>query len=368
MKISFETFLDTGSAFRAGLPAAVYTDPEFHKIENRTVFQRNWVFAGFAHEQERPGDLKPVTIAGQPVLLIRDKSGDICAYHNACRHRGLKLVETSANHGKLIRCPYHSWAYGLDGKLKAAPYFCGKDPIPPETFPAGNLGLVPIRCETWHDWIFVNLDGQAPPLKEHVAPLKRQLGTLPLGDLKPIATLEFGTVRTNWKALMENFIEPYHVQFVHRTTTQQPLITHSTVLDQHCLGSKCDIDEGAAESDRNTLAVSSRFLTLFPNFVLGTYAPNQVGVHLNTPAGADETLQRRVIYVHRDQSVTEQEIEQISKLWYEVHKEDHQICERLQLGRLSESMAQGGLLSPHWEDSVRRFQELLVESVSPAAK
>ena len=228
MQISFETFLDTGPAFRSGLPAAVYTDPDFHALENRTVFRSNWVFAGFSHEQERPGDLRPVTIAGQPILLARDESGNLRAYHNACRHRGLKLVETPANHGRLIRCPYHSWAYALDGTLKAAPYFCGRNQTPPESFPVDELGLIPIRCETWHDWVFVNLDGQAPPLDEHVAPLRRQLGALPLDDLKPVATLEFGTVRTNWKALMENFIEPYHVQFVHRTSRWSAIRRFST--------------------------------------------------------------------------------------------------------------------------------------------
>ena len=75
-----------------------------------------------------------------------------------------------------------------------------------------------------------------------------------------------------------------------------------------------------------------------------------------------------MIYVHREAVLSEQEIEQTRKLWYEVHKEDHEMCERLQLGRLSRSVAEGGLLSPYWEDSVRRFQELLVESVAPATE
>ena len=162
---------------------------------------------------------------------------------------------------------------------------------------------------------------------------------------------------------MENFIEPYHVQFVHKTTTTQPLVDHFTVLDDHCLGSACDIEDAKSVDESGTLAVTSRFLTLFPNFVLGMYAPDQIGVHLNCPVNAGATTQRRVIYLHKDNDADAEQIQKISDLWYDVHKEDHEICERLQLGRKSTVAADGGLLSPHWEDSVRRFQELVVQSV-----
>ena len=239
---------------------------------------------------------------------------------------------------------------------------------PPDGFSLQDNGLVAVRCATWHDWVFINIDGNAGPIEDFIAPLQRQLGNLALDQIKPVATIDFGVVKTNWKTLMENFIEPYHVQFVHKTTTSQPLVDHYTVIDDHCLGSACDIEENEGIDKSSTLAVTSRFLTLFPNFVMGTYAPDQIGVHLNIPAGSGETLQKRVVYVHRDSKITDEEIHKIRKLWQDVHKEDHDICERLQLGRHSDVAASGGLLSPHWEDSVRRFQELVVESVRTNGK
>jgi len=109
----------------------------------------------------------------------------------------------------------------------------------------------------------------------------------------------------------------------------------------------------------------SRYLTLFPNFVLGTYAPDQIGVHLNVPVDAGTTSQLRVIYLHQDTRYSESEIEDLKGLWQEVHREDHAMCERLQTGRHSQLSAQGGLLSPYWETSVRKFQELLADAIRP---
>ena len=122
-----ETFGANGSLFKHGLPARAYTDTAFLELENQTLFQRTWVFCGFAHELPRSGDLQPVEIAGQPVLLVRDSDDRTRAFHNVCRHRCLKLVEQQCNTGKLIRCPYHAWAYDLDGNLKASPHFGGTD-------------------------------------------------------------------------------------------------------------------------------------------------------------------------------------------------------------------------------------------------
>jgi choline monooxygenase len=163
---------------------------------------------------------------------------------------------------------------------------------------------------------------------------------------------------------MENFIEPYHVQFVHVDTTKQPLTDHYTVIDRHCLGSAVDISRDGGEGEQvDTLAVTSRYLTLFPKFVLGRYFPDQLGVHLNTPIAAGRTQQRRVIYLTDGRKASAQEVEALRDLWYRVHKEDHAITERLQKGRESSIANNGGLLSPYWEASVRKFQELVVAAL-----
>ena len=149
-----------------GLPGEAYTSEAFLALENERIFSDSWVFAGFAHELASAGDAVPVTVAGRPVLLVRDAELEIRAFHNVCRHRCLKLVDAPGNVGRAIRCPYHAWTYGLDGVLHIAPYFGGRDPrMTPPGFNRGKHGLVPVRSSTWHDWVFVDLGGAAPPVR-----------------------------------------------------------------------------------------------------------------------------------------------------------------------------------------------------------
>ena len=91
-----------------GLPSVAYTDEEFWEMECDTVLAENWVFVGFVHEFKKLGDVLPVSVAGKPILLVKNIKGEIVSFHNVCRHRCLKLVDKPKNVGKLIRCPYHA--------------------------------------------------------------------------------------------------------------------------------------------------------------------------------------------------------------------------------------------------------------------
>jgi choline monooxygenase len=349
------------SDLKHGLPSWAYTSDEFFDAESKTVFTNNWVFAGFVHEFKDPGDAIPITVAGQPIILLQNMDGKINAFHNACSHRCLKLIDESCNVGAMLSCPYHSWTYNLDGDLCATPFFGGRE-HQPEGFNMSEHGLQAVRTAIWNDWIFINLSGEAQDFEEYAKPLINNFKDIDFQIVEPIATLDFGEIDTNWKFLMENFIEPYHVQFVHRTTTNQPLEDHYTIVDGVCVGSAIDLDD--EDKVEGSLSVSSRYLTLFPNFIIGRYFPDQIGVYLNVPVDSGHTLQKRVIYTTDGNPVSDQSIEEIKKLWWDVHKEDHAICQRMQLGRLSPVSKDGGLLSPFWEDSVRAFQQMIADSVT----
>ena len=350
---------------KCGLPAHAYTSDAFFEAECSRLFPAAWTFVGFAQEMPRPGDVAPVTVGGLPVLLVRNGDDEIAAFHNVCRHRCAILVDAPANVGHFLRCPYHCWVYDLDGALRKAPHFGGPGKEYPDGFTPDEHGLVPVRCTVWHDWIFVNLDGNAPSFDDYAAALQGRLAGIPFDSLRPIGMIDLGEVATNWKFLMENFIEPYHVQFVHPRTTRQPLLNHSTFVDGPCLGSTVDLDEAPAgpKGGAAKLDVSSRYLTLFPNFVLGWYEPDQLGVHLNVPLGPGRTAQRRVLYHTGAEALPDATVEETKDLWRKVHREDHEICERLQRGRASPVAAAGGVLSPHWEDCVRAFQDLVAGAV-----
>ena len=360
---------DKKGIVKHGLPSAAYTDNYFFEQEAKHLFANTWTFVGFAHDLRNVGDTIPLQIAGQPLFLVRSAKNKIRAFHNICRHRNLKLVDKSHNCKNLITCPYHNWSYSLNGELRAAPYFGGNKTELPQDFKLEEHGLLEVHCQLFHDWLFVNLNGDMESFESFIDPLQKKLADFNLDNFVVATSIEFDDIKTNWKLLMENFIEPYHVQFVHKTTTNQPLTDHYVVEDEHCLGSAVDLtSEQRNKGKEGTLSVSSRYLTLFPNFVLGVYYPDQLGVHLNQPISAGSTHQRRVIYQLKSADQSADEIDKIRKLWISVHKEDHEICERLQQGRHSDLSEQGGLLSPHWESSVRKFQELVADSIRPAFK
>ena len=350
-----------------GLPAESYIDEKFWKKECNTVLSNDWLFVGFAHELKIPGDVIPIFIAGKPILLVKNNDNKISAFHNVCSHRCLKLVDEKKNVGKIIRCPYHAWSYNLEGKLKAAPHIGGTDHHKPKGFNFSDHGLKPIRIHIWHDWIFINFNGKAKKFEEYAKPLIKRFSDIDLTKLKYVATLDFGKINTNWKFLIENFIEPYHVQFVHKTTTNQPLKDHYTFVDGKCYGSGIDV-ETEDEKNNNALSVTSKYLSLFPNFIMGSYFPNQIGVYLNIPISPSVTTQKRIIYTTDGKNMSKKEIQTIKNIWWSVHKEDHEMCERLQEGRFSPASNEGGVLSPVWEKGVQAFQKLIIDSITKSFK
>lgn len=360
-------YFDQGGETLHGLPGRVYTDDALFRLEQSQLSSQCWIFVGFAHQMNAVGDARPIEVAGIPLFLLRSSDGEIRAFHNACRHRNLKLIDCDGNTGRMIRCPYHSWSYDLCGALKNAPYFGGGIRELPVDFCYEDNALMPVHCEVWYDWVFVSLAANPVPFDEFLKPIKQQLGALDVTEFEPLVTLDFGAVNCNWKLLMENFIEPYHVQFVHKSTTDQPLTSHYTVVNEHCLGSSVELSaEQLAKARDGTLGVTSHYLTLFPNFVMGTYQPDQLGVHLNTPLSVDSTSQTRVIYIQRQLQYSDEQLRQLADLWHSVHLEDHEMCVRLQKGRSSPLAEYGGVLSPHWENSVRKFQQLVADAIRPA--
>ncbi|WP_233889465.1 aromatic ring-hydroxylating oxygenase subunit alpha [Paraburkholderia flagellata] len=352
-------------AVLSGLPTELYTSEAVFDREQERVFARNWTLIGFAHELATPGTCIPVTAGGQPLLIVSNEAGEIGVFHNVCRHRGLKLVDKPCNVKQSITCPYHAWSYGLDGALEAAPHFGGFRIQEVPGFSRADNGLVPVRHVVWHDWIFVNISGDAPSFEEYSRPFAEQMKLLDTSKLRPIGKIDLGEVKCNWKFLMENFIEPYHVPIVHdETAAGQPLKDHYTISNGVCLGSGVDLeDQKNTTAQSSHLDMSARYLTMFPNFVLGIYLPDQAGVHLNIPVGPDRTRQFRVLYSVGEQHYTDESKKALCALWYDVHKEDHAIAELLQEGRTSSVMRDGGVMSPHWEDSAHGFQQLVVDAL-----
>jgi len=205
-----------------GLPNAHYVDPEVFAEEREAILFRNWSGIGFAKDIPNEGDAQPIDFLGVPLLAIRDASGTVRVYQNTCRHRGMILVDKPGNIRGTIRCPYHSWCYGLDGALRSTPHVGGPGKNLHEDIKRDELGLIEFPSYVYRDVIFVNVSKTAAPFEEYAAKLlerwKEHDRPLYPGGGKSSFVLD---VNTNWKLAVENFCESYHLPWIHPTGIDQ---------------------------------------------------------------------------------------------------------------------------------------------------
>ena len=199
-----------------GLPNELYVDPGAFDAEKKAVFHRNWSGIGFAKDIAEPGEALPISFLGIPLLAVRGQDGQVRVFQNTCRHRGMILLEEKAKLHRVIRCPYHSWCYSLDGTLKKTPHVGGAGCDSHASIKNEELGLYEIRSHVFRDVIFVNLSGDAPAFEDHAADLIARWRELdqPLFHAGPDSSFKL-EVGCNWKLAVENYCESYHLPFIH---------------------------------------------------------------------------------------------------------------------------------------------------------
>lgn len=193
------------------MPKSVYTSPEFAEAELKHIFAKEWLCAGRAEALPNPGDYMTMTIAGEPIIILRDREGQLRGMSNVCRHRMSTLLEGRGN-TRAIVCPYHAWTYNLDGSLRGAPAMAAN-----EEFCRDKIALPPVRVENWLGWIMVTLNQDAPAPHEALADVARLIGYLDMSTYTETFRETF-TWATNWKVLAENFMESYHLPVCHSGT------------------------------------------------------------------------------------------------------------------------------------------------------
>ncbi len=358
----------------SGLPNVAYTSEAFFRFEQGTVFRKNWVFAAFAHQIPQPGDMLPVDIAGQPVVIVRDEDENVRAFHNVCRHRGAKLIDEPQQGRKSLVCPNHSWSYSLQGKLIARPHFFGGEKHDINHQACHRSDLVEIRGSVWHDWIFINIDGHAAKFNEHIAFIETRIQGYDFSALGFAEKLEFD-IDANWKLTIENFIEPYHVFSCHPWLNsfvgmeqRTPPDFHEHILYCGYQFEKTDPARGEGlpyfpglSKDRQK---RGDWYVLFPNFAFEIF-PDQVDVFIASPESAKRTKETIALYFIGDGTHApefEQARRHVIKNWYDLNQEDIGIIERMQAGRASDGF-DGGVLSPYWDPVQQQFARLIVRAM-----
>ncbi len=193
------------------IPKERYFDPDFYQMEADLLWPRVWQMACRLEEIPRVGDFVEYEILDQSVIVVRTENDEVGAFQNSCRHRGVKVIEGRGSLRSGFTCPFHGWCYGLDGKNT---FVSRAKSFSEHNLEAGEIDLVPVRCELWGGCAWINLDDSAPPLRECIEPFATILDAWKVGSMRTEWWHAF-RLPVNWKLAEEAFLEQYHVIETH---------------------------------------------------------------------------------------------------------------------------------------------------------
>ncbi len=218
---------EVASHLESSLPGSYYLSPEIFAQEKERIFFREWFCVGREEQVPNPGDYLVVDVAGESVLVVRTKAGELRAFYNVCRHRGCRLAledspkpqdgdgpGCSGSFHNMIRCPYHSWSYNFEGELRGTPFLRESD-----RFHKADFSLYPAGVDTWGGFLYLNLSpkeaaAEGRTLLSQLGKVTEEFKRYPLSSLRVGKRLVY-EVEANWKVVMENYNECYHCGGVH---------------------------------------------------------------------------------------------------------------------------------------------------------
>ena len=385
-----ETYRFTRAPVEAALtliPEA-YTSSDFFRLEQERVFKNSWVPVGCTSQVAEPGDALVVTVAEQSIAITRNKTGELRAFYNVCRHRGAVMLDTGCSKlkGKRIRCPYHSWAYDLNGDCIGTPLFEGSD-IPEdqqgifemggvEQFDRADYSLFPVHVQSWGCLVFVHLGQEPEPLEKQLGDLPERFANYRLDEWVIVREKKF-VFNANYKLVGENFMEYYHLPWIH-----PELITVSRMEDHYRWQGpglytgmttwpiSNNSDSGSwlglppLEGLGGTNKESARFIWLFPNIAINVM-PNHIFSMICNPDGPGRTVEQTYILCHPDSLKApgaQDEIDQLAEWWTLVNNQDIDIVGRVHAG-LSMQPYRGGRMCYHFEEPLHRYQNILIDKM-----
>lgn len=345
------------TTLQPSLPKEAYWDEAFYAREQREIFWSQWFYAGRAELLDRPGAYRVLDVAGESIIVLRSEDG-LRAHVNLCRHRGSRLLCGEGVQRGAIRCPYHGWAYALDGRLVATPFLEDGD-VPREARHLYSVGI-----DEWAGFVFVNVQRARPePSERHTGNrgmLLQQLGSIPervarypLHELRIAHAIRYD-VAANWKVMLENYNECYHCAGVH-----PELCRIVPAFKQHG-GAGLDWERGIPHREGawtfTTTGTSERapFATLdddervrhkgeliYPNFMLSLSADHATAYSL-WPQGPSKTTIVCDFLFHPDEiGKASFDPSDAVEFWDLVNRQDWKICESVQAGMSSQFFGRG---------------------------
>jgi choline monooxygenase len=336
------------------IPAAWYVDERITHLENQQVFGSNWIAVGRTDQVAAAGQFFTFDLAGEPLVIVRGTDNTLRAFFNVCRHHAAAVATAPCGVAQLLRCPYHGWTYGLDGSLKGTPEFAGVC-----NFDRAENGLLPVRVETWENFIFVNLDQQAPALEDYLGDLPQRLAPLSVYSLGFFARKSY-TLACNWKVYVDNYLDGgYHVPHLHKGLNSVLDYSEYTIEngEHYALQSSPLVASQDASVAHTRTGDRAYYYWLYPNFMINIYQ-GVMDTNLVLPLGTDrcqvvfdfffaDTSAEKTHYNEESVAVSDR-----------VQAEDVDICESVQRGLYSRAYG-AGRLSVRRETGEHLFHRLL---------
>jgi Rieske 2Fe-2S family protein len=345
-------FRKTTETFTAGaktLGQRYFISPEIFAQEQEKIFSEQWVLVGHQSQIAKAGDYFTTEVAGESLIILRDKRGAIHGFYNVCRHRGSRLIENRNGQSTAIQCPYHAWTYALDGRLIGAPHM---DEVP--GFDKADYSLHAVNLAVWEGFIFVNLADSPAPLAGWFKPLAGKFARWNLSALRPAKRIEYD-VRANWKLIFENYSECYHCLGVHPELSKiSPSDSAENDLTEGpFLGGFMRIAKGKSltmSGNACALAIGSFgehdfhlvfYYSIFPNMLLSLH-PDYVMVHQLWPQSPERTLVF-CDWLFNPEAFKRSDFEpdDAVKFWDMVNRQDWHVCELSQQGIASRAYEPG---------------------------
>ncbi|BEL07338.1 carnitine monooxygenase subunit YeaW [Actinoplanes sichuanensis] len=371
MTVNRQDVKDIGSGYdpdparSMSLRAAAYTDPRWVDVDQRAIFARTWQWVCHVEKLRAPGSYVATTVAGSPVAVVRDRSGGLRAFYNVCKHRAHELLSGSGTTGTIV-CPYHAWVYDLDGSLRRARQ---TDRMP--GFDRAEICLDRIAVEEFGGFVYVNLDGSAAPLAQQAPDLLAEIERW----APDVAGLTFAKrltydVKSNWKNVIDNFLECYHCHIAHREFVA--LVDMDTYeVKTHGIWSSHFAEAGKA--DNPAYDVSGASVTqhavwwLWPNTCLLRYpGRGNFMVFQVIPDGPDRTLETWDFFFETAE-LEDAEVEAVRYIDDVLQQQDIAIVESVQRGMATPAFDQGRIVydpegSGLSEHGVHHFHGLVLKA------
>lgn len=199
-----------------GLPGWTYRDPDYFAVEMERVISPAWQIVCHVSDIAAPGDWRSLDLLGESIIVMRGDDGQVRAFANVCRHRGMRLVEGAGGCAKKLVCPYHAWTYALDGRLTGVPMRAD--------YPALDMaetGLFNVDLEIWQGFVFVRLsDNGGPSVATMMAPAEAEIAPYRFADMQPTAKPWSRPRAVNWKNVGDNYSDNLHIPVAHDGLTR----------------------------------------------------------------------------------------------------------------------------------------------------